>query len=142
MKRSTRALVVSILNSDDNICRVCFKPGIIRVPEKQEKATVITADHEDGTTHTWLKYDSLTLLSKRSKSKLIVCPKCGKRGTATEFRPDSKNPLRTGYIVKHGFLEGTWGKEKKTRKQKRCWIYDKKNKDIIAEKFGRYIPEP
>jgi hypothetical protein len=125
----------------DNICRVCFQSGKIKAVEKLANGTAMLAIHEDGTEHHWLTYNSLDSVSyrKREKPKIIVCPKCSKRGRLGEYHPKKNERDKIDFYVYHGKKDGYWGKDKKVRKSNRCYIYDPEHRDIILKKLGRYI---
>lgn len=126
--------------SIDNICRVCFKPGIIEKVELVTNGTHMQAVHEDGETHSWLKYDSLGSIGLRQERipKYMKCPKCGDKGMIQGWKPDSQHPEIMGYLIKHEAIAGKWGKRKDPR-YRRCYIVDKKMRDKVLKQLGRYI---
>jgi hypothetical protein len=126
----------------DGICGVCFKTGRVRAIERQQNGVVMQAIHGDGTTHNWLKYDSLLLNCRKARTKpdTLTCPKCGKVGKVNQYRPDNKYPLKTVYVIRHEKLSGKWGRESKVDKVRRCYITDQADKEIIDGKLGRSIP--
>lgn len=122
------------------ICRICLKPAEIKITRQQQNAVVMEGRHDDGTIHTWLKYNSMLLNTRKrgEKPDRIKCPKCGKIGSVNQFRRDARNPLKTEYVIVHEKIKGLWG-VKKMQRHRRCFIRDKKATDAIDKKLGRYV---
>src|SRR5215208_6875242 len=95
----------TVKKAQDRLCAICGKDGI-RAVEKIErvgKAERMCATHEDGTSHTWLEYESIADMgigpeaekeeaeSKRlytpKDKRLVECPRCHKPG----YEYSSKN---------------------------------------------------
>ena len=125
-------------------CGVCNGLDVTVVPIElvANNGIAMKAVHYDsGITHTWLEYDSSINATAGSHGVNIQCPKCGDTGNVYTYTPNfRKHPERVRYFVKHGLIDGTWGKQKQ-RKFKRCYISDPEQRIAVLKKLGRYIPE-
>lgn len=125
-------------------CLVCDLEGesqpVERLPNGGIRFRMV---HSDGKIHEWGQFPSIGILLKDEKAtpklRRLVCPKCGKRGRINGFTPKGKPPSVVEYVVVHEKIAGTWGKEGKHPKQRRCYITDPEQRDTVLKKLGRYI---
>jgi hypothetical protein len=129
-------------------CVVCGLEGIESVVERLPKAGIlIQCIHDkDGSKHQWARYDSLNDAGKQPEKphdpKIIICPKCGKKGRINEYHPYTKRPGVVVYLVTHGYLDGTWGKGNNIiRRRERCYIRNPEHRNIVLGKLGRLIDQ-
>lgn len=139
-----RITTIQAMENRYKICRICLKPADIKITRQQQHAVVMEGTHEDGTVHSWLKYDSMLLNTRKrgEKPDRIKCPRCGKIGIVNQFRPDARDPLKTAYVVVHEKIAGLWSKgtPKEMQKRRRCFIRDEKGMEEIDKKLHRYVP--
>jgi hypothetical protein len=124
-------------------CLVCDAEGkTIPLEILPNGGVLYSMNHKNGIVHEWGQIPSMEILFKTEKatpeSRRLVCPKCNRRGRINAFIPNPKKPYKFDYVVVHGKIKGTWGKNK-LQKRDRCYILDKDQRDIILKKVGRYI---
>jgi hypothetical protein len=62
----------------------------------------------------------------KKTSKIINCPKCGKKGRLNQYHPDKTNhPDMINDLVIHEAINGTWGKRGTMKKRRRCYLSPK-----------------
>ena len=66
--------------------------------------------------------------------KLVICPKCVSIGTINVYYPNGE----IAYVIRHEKIPGTWGKDKKVSRWRRCYIFDKENLKYIEQKLEFY----
>ena len=127
-------------------CAVCGLDGIESAIERLPKVGILMQciHDKDGSKHQWARYDSINDAAKQPskphKPKIIICPRCGKKGRINEFHPYRKRPGIVRYHVTHGYLDGTWGKgDNAIRKRDRCYINNIEQRNIILRKLGRLM---
>lgn len=112
------------------------------VEKLPNNAIEFIATHPDGTIHKWVEYPSIEAVGRQEhrkmNPKMINCPKCHKRG-----RVNGYNNYKDGtfnYVVVHEKIDGKWGRGKNTTsRRRRCYIYNKTQRDSILKKLGRLI---
>ena len=142
MKSLTKT--ITTIESTYKICMMCLKPADVKVTGQQKNALIFEAKHDDGKVHTWLKYNTMDLNAKRPGKPVnrIICPKCNKKGIVNQYRLNSRDPLKTAYVIVHEKIAGRWGKGGKSEMQKRsrCFIRDEETMKKIDRKLKRYVP--
>jgi hypothetical protein len=128
-----------------NKCRVCDleAESIVHVEKLPNNGIAINAIHTDGQIHSWSEYSTSSIgSSARNSSKIIICPKCGKKGRVNSFRPYKQKQEYVRYYIRHKQIKGFWGRDKKMQRYERCYINDPVQRTILLKKLGRYIPPP
>jgi|SRR5580765_656281 len=123
-------------------CPICGQAGskdaIERLPHH---AILMKIQHEDGTEHKWAQRNSLEGIGLHRIKKNPVrmhCPKCGRIGRISGYHPNPREPA-IEYLIVHEKVKGTWGKDKSTKKRRRCYITEQEQRNTILKKLGRYI---
>ena len=122
-------------------CSVCGQAGEVQLVEHLPKNGLsMKCVHPDGTVHEWAEYSSMETLMNRKKTtkkpKIIVCPKCGKRGRLNPYVKDQTKPYEIHYYVRHEKTGGYFGDKRRTAKTRRCYITEPAQRELILKKLG------
>jgi hypothetical protein len=132
-------------SSSNIICIKCRKPAFAEEPVERlpDGGTLVKAIHADGKECKWAEYDTIEdVMEDRNRIKnprMIVCPACSKEGRVTHYYPNRMKKENVVYYVAHEEIEGYWGKSQKSKRRRRCYIRDPKQRDILLKELGRYI---
>jgi hypothetical protein len=107
----------------------------------------MVATHEDNTTHEWTTYASLADIGrpkhrKKQSPKITTCPKCNTSGRVNDFHNYKNGFRQVNYVVVHEEIDGTWGKQKRVARRRRCYIIDPEQRKTLLRNIGRLIEEP
>jgi hypothetical protein len=125
-------------------CPVCKNPGERNPVEITPAGSILwRVVHDNGDVHEWGQFESFSEMKRLSNhdkvTKEMICPKCGKVGIIYTFRKEKDKP----YLVDYKIMHDT-GKEKgkgkgKSENLSACYMYDKKYRDQVLKRLGRYL---
>jgi len=134
--------------SETTSCLKCGKPGTESSGElTPDKGRVIKVNHSDGTICEFVEYDSISTFLDRGKrtpdlelkkKKIMKCPVCGEKGRVGNYRRNkNKKFYKWSYLIVHEEIGGFWGKNKKVKRVRRCYMKTEDQTNQILKRLGR-----
>ena len=149
MKYSIACIPMSELKERE--CPKCARHGIEKYGESlPDNGTLKKVIHDDGSECEFVEYSSISSFfidKKETKRKerdpkiINYCPACGKKGRIESYRPNKDKQFHTWkYYVAHEPISGYWGRTRKVRKFRRCYMKTEDQRNQILKILGRDKP--